>query len=211
MDALGIKLKSELEDFCSIEPKLKPYGSLKQIESLDNATKERILKQLALHRKIRESMGGLGYEDPEVTKKGLRMCLHEFGLKMAADITPYIKFGDIVEMYDSNFVQFHHNLVFYKYCSYELIDVFVRPMHELYSRPQEITDKIVSEALNILNDPFGVKKIHVPQHRISEIYGDRRRMFNIQLKFGTAVFDKNDRAVGFISTNTCTEATFHAV
>lgn len=202
---VALNLAKELEALSAkISTQCRPFGSFEQITSMNEASMEKVMQIVRHQRKLLEERSSDIF-DVDADRRDLRSALINLRLRTNEDIFGRIENGDIIEIYDANFVQFFHNWVFHYYCSYDLVTLITEPIWTLYSRPQEIAQMLVARAKEVMaNDSGIVESWNIPTHYLKETKLRTPRLFKIDLKYISVVRDLEGRPVGVISTNQCT-------
>ncbi len=114
--------------------------------------------------------------------------LQRLKLHPPSDLMQEIKEGEVIEIYNSDFVQIFRNLRFFEICSYTLDELLSRPLWELVEREEAITNMIVHQASKLLSGAVsGLFRFDVPEHSIYERYG--RNKLTVKLTLGAPLWN----------------------
>jgi|GEM_PF-3861168 len=211
MDNLSIKLKTELEYLHSkIGGKNQRIPTQSDLEGITQPNAIKALQFMAPYRAIYEKLEieGLPINDHEA----FRCALNQFNLKTVDDVEQFFDSGDIIEIYDMNLVQMYHNLTFYLYCSYDILQLATTPLYQLYTRDAESNAAIVKKIDEVLKDPNRrTVKFTVPEHYLKETKIKTPARFKINFKYISPLLNEQGEAVAVVTTNHCTPTELHAL
>jgi hypothetical protein len=210
MQTTAHKLKDELEGLCSsLKPGVRPYTSFDQILELGEEKAAKVLSAISLQRKILEK--AMLEEVGCLDKSAFQIALEHLNLRTVDNVEKHFEDGDIIEIYDSNFVQLHHNFVFYYYCSYDVLTLATAPIFDIYSRPKDINEIIFEKTKDLLMNGKSTRPFDIPIHYLKETQLNMPRVFRIQFKVISPLVNELGETVAFVSTNECTPVDFQAV
>lgn len=189
---------------------LKPYSSLEKLKELSEAEVEHAYKCLDLRYQILNERVESIF-DLDADRREFQMALDRLQLRCPKDMIEKFQDGDIIEVYDLNFVQLYHNWVFHYYCSYDLLTLLTQPIWQLYSRPKEMEERLVQRAKEVASEARGPVRWDVPLHYLKETQLQTPRVFEIDLQWICPIWDVKGRTVGVVSTNQCTPKSFTVV
>lgn len=125
------------------------------------------------------------------------------GQSIPEDFYSTVRSGDVVEVYRIDpstraVYQTWRNWQFLAMCSYDLLTLFVTPMHVLFLRDEEINVLMEKKISEILQQPRS-SYIDIPAHSITEQLHSHNRRFQIKHRFAAPVL-KDGSVTGFVST-----------
>jgi hypothetical protein len=127
--------------------------------------------------------------------------LQKLKVRPPSDLMDQLRTGEVVEIYNSNFIQIYRNMRFFEICSYSLDDVLSRPFWDLIAREKSITELIVQQASRLLQGfPEGIMKFDVPEHVISEIHSPRMNTVRVQQRIGATLWSPERAPVALIAS-----------
>ena len=179
--------------------KLNPYGypiapyhdtTLEALGGADDETLTRIETDLASVEKwtlaMQQHTAGGQVDDVKLLRRGLAL------LDLTTDEENFTKIasGDIVEVYNLDFIQIYRNFEFMKLSSYSLLDVAGNEFYRLYERSSLVNDQLFSAARQVAADPKAPldARILVPTHPLREKFSPKRREFFVTFKYILPVF-----------------------
>lgn len=101
----------------------------------------------------------------------------------------YIDYGNIVEVYDLDFIQLYRNHEFYKFCTYDPLTLATTPFPQLFKRDESINQIL----FNLIERCLKGKKIipmDDPIHQMYESFSRDSRVYQIDHKYIAPVFKK---------------------
>lgn len=102
------------------------------------------------------------------------------GDSSAADI---VEADDVVEIYDSNFVQVYRSFSYFNLCNYSLLELSSYPWFELYERSSIISKQLIEISERILNERLPSTSLaEVPLYTVKELMTDDQCVFTIREK-----------------------------
>ena len=111
----------------------------------------------------------------------LKKVLTRGGLSTCPEMYQHLENEDVIEAYSSDFTQLFRNLRFLEICSYPLLDLYLYEWFELFRRPQNVTDILVSLAHEILAQTKpSLVKCEVPDHFLEEVFSEQKHRFHIK-------------------------------
>ena len=187
---------------------VRPYESAEQIVNLSPEKVKGLINQIGIYDDILKETKS---KDPKsLDKEMLEKAFEKLGLTPADDIGPYVNGQDIVEIYTPEGTQLYRNLVFLKYCSYDLASLYTVPHQELYGRNENMLGEIGA----VFQKAFTAEKIvpfNMEPHLIWETYLHNRKRFQIDLKIACPLKDSEGNTKAILTTNHCTEFKIHQV
>lgn len=186
---------------------VRPYRSLDQLDALPlnlkQTTIEAIEKQLALIAEVLPENPGRTDLEPSEEKAMFSKAIRAAGLRAADDIDKIFIKGDIIEVYTREFIQLYRNLVFMKFSSFDLLTLATTPFIELYSRPTEVQDQLVSFLMEAFELCKHTTPFAVPTHILRERAIDSRTFFEVNPKWISPLRDSSGDLKALVLTNTC--------
>lgn len=173
---------------------------VKQVENLSDLQKEgattsllkfsEVLKKAEIERIPLDDDCGL-----------LNLWLKEMGFYLSFDPKDYLSKGDIVEIYDRDFVQIYRNNTFYKFCSYDPLTLATTPFPQLFKRDDHINEIIFKRAQECLKNLKSIRTIDTPLHTMQEHFARNSRVYEIEHKYCSPVFkSSSNESIAFICT-----------
>lgn len=149
--------------------------------------------------------------EPEILKRQdevelLRAALRHLKLKSVDDsVFSMLDKGDIIEIYDSNFVQLYRNLVFMRYCSYDLVSLVTHSHSELYAVAEDDYAHLHRALFDVFNSAWKATSLSVKPYLLKEKFGQRDHVFEICLKVCCPLVNEKGEKAAFIVTNHCSD------
>lgn len=166
-----------------------------QVEILDMISK---YSQL-----IAEVPSGGSLSAKDVERLRLQRAAADVKMKILDEnIFNLINDGDVVEIYDRKGRQIYRNLTFCKLSSYNLLDVAVNTWQDLYERPSNTIDTIMSRVMEVMTTPaltipYGMEK-HIVRERL--VFAKKQKVFLMDMKYLSPLADlATGQRVGTIS------------
>ncbi len=174
-------------------------SDIKALSNLEGSKLDQIIRSLII---LEDTMtefaspedGGLS-ADGEVAC--LRRALWKYGLHSKFELEDYISEGDVIEVYTSENVQVYRNLVFFRLCTYSLLEIMTREWYELYERPEFVTVKLMAQIREALENELPVVP-KIPTHIMVEKISDERRRFLTRFKGFLPLHDAAGKCCAFI-------------
>lgn len=179
--------------------KLRPYGypiephhpfTLQTLEQAGDEALARIETDLAMVERwtlaMQQHTAGNQVDDVKLLRRGLALL----DLTTDEDNFTKIESGDIVEVYNLDFIQIYRNFEFMRHSSYSLLDVAGNEFYRLYERSTLVNDQIFSAARQVSADPktpIDARAI-VPTHPLRERFSPKRREFFLTFKHIVPVY-----------------------
>jgi hypothetical protein len=132
--------------------------------------------------------------------KYLSLALRRYGLRTRDQDFDFLKDGDIIEVYNSDWIQLYRNFEFFRHCSYTLLDLICNEVYVLYERPQQIVESMIKFCTEVLANGRETVPYMVPVHILRERYLNARKAFRIQFKYVSPLIDASGKTVAILST-----------
>lgn len=164
------------------------------------STQKKALSSLLIYNTHLETarQRGINLKD---TRKLLWSVLIDLNLRPCGDIMDKIRDDDLVEIYDSHFVQRFRNLLFFELCSYSVAEILIFDWPSLYRRPAEVTDELVEKFRQSFQESAKTKAFDSPPHLMWEVFSEEKRKFMIYDKYHSPIWMKGvSRPWGAIAT-----------
>lgn len=116
-----------------------------------------------------------------------------------SELMSSIQEGEVIEIYNADFVQVFRNLCFFEICSYSLDELLSRPFWELIHRDEKITNLIVEQASKLLTGYNGIFQFEVPEHVITEIASRARNSVTLQQRLGATLWNPQGSPIALIA------------
>ena len=125
------------------------------------------------------------------------------GLVPPEDLFDRISQNQFIEIYNNAGIQVYRNLEFCKIVSYSIAEMSVYRWDQLYNRDASITNLIITDAVQRgFSGTRELFKLHIPIHRVAEVFGGRNREFTAEFGHLCPLADKSTKAVTHI-LSTC--------
>lgn len=165
-----------------------------------------IKQYLELIRASDIDLGSGKQPDIHSERKLFRYSLKSLNLRTVDDFESKIESGDIVEIYDKNFIQVYRNPVFFRFCSYDLFTLYTEPFFKLYSRPEKYNQAILNLGKSILESGESTQPFDVEPHFLKEIFLGNKKLFKVHPKWISPLVDTDSQEVrAIVLTNYCIE------
>lgn len=116
-----------------------------------------------------------------------------------SELMSSIQEGEVIEIYNADFIQVFRNLCFFEICSYSLDELLCRPFWELIHRDEKITGLIVEQASKLLTGFNGVFQFEVPEHVITEIASRAKNRVTVQQRLGATLWNPQGSPIALIA------------
>lgn len=117
-----------------------------------------------------------------------------------SDLMQEIRQGEVIEIYNSDFVQTFRNMRFFEICSYPLDELLCRPFWELVYREESITQMIVHQASRLLSGTVsGLFQFDIPEHSIFEIESPGRNVMVVKQRIGAPLLGSDGAPAALIA------------
>ncbi len=166
---------------------------------LDGNQQLEVLKQLNSYLKIcQNTLEQYGKDNFSVQMTW--SSLKDHGLIPCNDLFDKITSEDVIEIHDMNHKQIFRNLVYFKYCSYSIEDLHCLPWTELYYRPKEDLDQLISYAQMVAKQPpKNTLYCNLGPHLIRELNSLNRYNILNTVKYYSPLFNKQGHMVAAIA------------
>lgn len=125
------------------------------------------------------------------------------GLVPPDDLFDRISQNHFIEIYNDQGIQVYRNLEFCKIVSYSIAEMSVYRWDQLYNRDSSITNLIITDGVQRgFSGTRELFKLHIPIHRVSEVFGGRNREFTAEFGLLCPLVDKTTKSVTHI-LSTC--------
>lgn len=135
-----------------------------------------------IRKAIEAGHGGKG-EYNEIKMFGF--ALKHFNLLFSSDFLDRIKNGNLIEIYDEDYIQRYRSYSFFGVCNYSILELSTYPWYELYERPSQITQALLGYAAELMEGKSSFISLEgkVPEHILQEKFTDERAAFMISDSF----------------------------
>lgn len=202
-----VEIKSGLQRLQGMSKKLGLSGRAFRTDDLEAKMKSSSfssLKVLEAIEKLENLMSKEGEFFPtEISQDYEISCINRalwtFGLRSKFDLSKYVEKGDVIEIYNADFFQLYRNLLFFELTGYEFTDLINFQFHELYSRPEFVTQKVIEHVQWVFqNEKPLVSKI--PPHEMIEIRSADKRSFTTEYRYIVPLHDAHGNCAAILST-----------
>jgi len=106
--------------------------------------------------------------------KLLWYAIRKMNLRPKSDLFDKISQEDVVEIYDSSFMQVYRNFNFFEICSYSLADLFMWEWRDLYYRDDEITQGLAIQGYQVFTVNPTTQRIQLNIHEVHEKFSTNK-------------------------------------
>lgn len=125
-----------------------------------------------------------------------------------SDLMSQIGDGNVIEIYNGEFVQVFRNFNFFELCSYTLDDLLCRPFFQLFKREEWVTQKLMEVGfLFFSNQISGVYPWNTGEHTILEIDSDERLLSVIENRIAAPLFNAAGQVEAVVNVIRCKSST----
>lgn len=133
-------------------------------------------------------------------------ALSKLNLLGEAGLTDEIVNGDVVEIFNADFIQVYRSFSYFALCHYSLVELSAYPFYELYERASSVTKPLFDTAANIFNgSATRVSFRHIPEYTVRELMTEERRTYLISEKIGVRLVSPLTGEYFMVSTKTVRE------
>jgi hypothetical protein len=194
-------LGKRMQRFCDLLQKydiqataLSPTGVDKFV-SLDFAQRDQIIRSFNNYARIIFSAEekGINLRD-EVAL--LEHALPLLGLSASRDALQKVREGNVIEIYNPQYIQIFRNITFMEFCKYSLMDLICFEFYELYERSSYITDQLLEAGFEILNsqiDCIDFVQRGFPGHILRERFSGQTDHFYVVPKYLCPLYSGPDK------------------
>lgn len=200
------EFKTLLEDFCKMVHaegiQLTPYEGTGP-GHFSRLPEDKQFGLLALFRKYVELCSEVIAEGTSLRDDRVLVwrMMQKLKLHPPSDLMEQIRDDEVIEIYNSDFVQVFRNMRFFEICSYSLDDLLCRPFWELVNREDSVTALVVKEATVLLNGSVaGLYYFDIPEHSLFEIDSPGRNVMIVQQRVGATLRDLAGAPAALIAT-----------
>lgn len=129
----------------------------------------------------------------------LNRALWTTGYRCRFDLDSYISEGDVIEIYNADFMQLYRNLTFFDLTGYTFLDLLENEFHRLYSRPEFVTLKVMQQVQQVLSTEMPLK-CSIPIHEMVEVLSPEQRCFLTEYRYIIPLHDRDGACTAIIST-----------
>jgi hypothetical protein len=198
------RFRALAESFCdhakSIGIEILPYQNpaLLHCRKLTPEQQTQALSRLTVYYKIMSTATEAKIELRD-DKSLLWWALKEFKLRPTSDILDKLDEGDVIEVYDSNFVQIYRNFQFFRICSYTLEELFSYEWPVLFDREAHITESLIKDCMKVLSSPERKTiRFEVADHIIRENFSPKKFHIKAVHKVISPLFDTVGQVAAFV-------------
>lgn len=177
--------------------------SLSRLNELDGARLTKALSDIQNFRELcQESMStaeGAASNDRQLLWNTLR----KLKAVPPSDIIDKIGSQDVIEIYNTEFIQIFRNLNYFDISSYTLIDVFTHQWDELYERADaHIGQQMMNVAVSVISGQAKTTfACPVDPHVLLERFSEEKLRLSMIPGFVSPLFDRDHQLVGAIFTS----------
>ena len=201
------QFKSDLETFTSLASeigyKLVPYTSrsIQKFNSLSSDRKHQTTQIFCSYLDILLSVkanGGNLRDDRTL----LWYAIKKMKLRPTSDLMDKIGGDDIVEVYNSDFIQIFRNFNFFDISSYAVADIFLYEWRDLYRRENGITNKIVTLAINLFKGRYrSTIESDVESHYLEEVFSSSLHRMTMKQLYYSPLYSEDGSVGAVVATS----------
>ncbi|MCB0393580.1 MAG: hypothetical protein KDD25_03435 [Bdellovibrionales bacterium] len=158
-------------------------------------------KKLTIGRDIFPAPKGSSEYSESIDRQRIDLFLKISGLHTKTPFSSYISDGDVIEIYDMNFVQIYCNGKFFEVTSIPLTKLDSKPYSELYLRQPHIQMTMMSEIKRLLQSEGAPIRFNVPERTLTETEGEER-IIQVNFKYAALLFNESNEAAGILVNQT---------
>ncbi|CAN5510059.1 hypothetical protein BH10BDE1_BH10BDE1_13510 [soil metagenome] len=129
-------------------------------------------------------------------------AVQKFGLRPCSDFFDKLQPGDVLELYDTGFVQLYRNWAFFQISSYSMADLFVYPWPDLYVRDEEVMKSLMAYSSMVLSGEHRATiTCSAPRHIVIESLSADKNVLDMQVKYTSPLFDSEGNIAAFFVTS----------
>lgn len=130
--------------------------------------------------------------------------IKKLGLRPSGDLFNKISDGDVIEIYNKDFIQTFRNLRFFEISSYSIAEIFFYEWRHLYYRDNEVTQQIAARAIEVFTGQSeGTQDVSsIPEHYLIEEFSEGKNKMLMQEKFFSPLFDSHGEIQALVATST---------
>lgn len=195
-----------LSDFAKkLNINIKPFDNLAQIENVTESITDEIYNFIKDYLDILLN-SNIDNEPPcRVEKIIFEKALKNLNLKTLDNMDCFLNENDIIEIYDIQGFQKYRNLIFLKFCSFDLFTLYSKSFIDLYERSTEFNGQILNAIEDVINNPKGTIKFNCGEHLIKEKYLNNKKIFKIKPKWISPLIGHSNKVEAVVLTNFCEE------
>jgi len=133
--------------------------------------------------------------------------IRRLGLRPLSDVFAKLEKDDVIEIYNSDFIQVFRSLNMFRFLSYSLEEILCYQWFELFKREQNITESLLSIASNM-----GAGKItstvepDLPAHTVEEIFSASKNWAKMKFRLITPLFGPHGQPAGLMTASKVVES-----
>jgi hypothetical protein len=126
---------------------------------------------------------------------------HNMGVHPSSDLMSSILNGDVVEIYNADYVQVFRNLAFFSYCSFTLDELLCRPFWELFRRDPSVQNRLMAVGVAMFQHKItGTQLLDIGPHTVDEIDSPACYHSVIENKIASPLFDAGGKIIAVVTT-----------
>ncbi len=200
--AFKILLESFAEELHFLGFKVNPYteSALARFQKFDIDVQKRIFSNFSKYYDLLSVLQA-SKVDLNNNRMLLWNALKHLGYKPCFDLLDYIDQEDVVEVYNSEFLQIFRNFKFMELCSYSVLDTFSHSWSELFLRPKAVDASLGAVGFQIFsNNVKSTMSVGVEDHYLFELFSEDMHYFKIHQKYASPIFGDNNAVGGVVAT-----------
>lgn len=200
--ALKILMENFCEELLFLGYKLKPYTdeSLQKFQQFDIDKQQKVFLSFSSYYDLLSNLQA-SKVDLNSNKMLLWNALKHLGYRPCPDLLDYIDEEDVIEVYNSEFLQVFRNFRFMELCSYSVLDTFSHSWSELFVRPKTVDETLGTIGFQIFSSQIDKTiPVQVEDHYLFEIFSEDMHYFKIKQKFASPIFNEQKVVGGVVAT-----------
>lgn len=148
-------------------------------------------KALAFKTLFFEAMSNVIHFSELSDKQIFKFTLRNMKLRVDDGFWPMVSEEDVLELYNSDFLQIGHNISFMKFCSYHPSDLYLKEWWELFHRDEKMTVLLADLANKVFQGKVNkYLEAKVPSHSVKEIASHKKYQLNVEQGVMAPVYDR---------------------
>lgn len=132
------------------------------------------------------------------SKKFLKHCLNEFGVKAPESVYDRINDDEIIEAYNMEEIQVFRSVAFMDLCNYTVADVLLFEWYKLYDRPESVNQAISKSIETAILSTNDIVMCDIPVHCMTEKFASPKGTFECNFQFFSPLYSGPERKSGFL-------------
>ncbi len=156
---------------------------------------------LAIKTRFFEAMSSVIHFSELSDKQIFKFTLKNLKLRVDESFWPMVSEEDVLELYNSDFLQVGHNISFMRFCSYHPSDLYLKEWWELFYRDEKMTAMLAESANRVFQGKVNKYiEAQVPKHLVREIASLKKYQLNVEQGVMAPVYDKEGCIVACLTS-----------